>query len=160
MLKIVNTPNKQRRQVLVRLRQDKGGYPPFGFEGLWARPAENGLWQIDNIPFYARGISNVDTVAIKEEADSGELRYRKVVQKGGHTTLRVYFSDGDDVASTRRQLKKLGCSTEVSNLPKLVAIDVLPDADYAEVRALLRTLKRQDILEYEDACVQHRRPSG
>ena len=99
-------------------------------------------------------------MAIKEEADSGELRYRKVVQKGGHTTLRVYFSDGDDVASTRRQLKKLGCSTEVSNLPKLVAIDVLPDADYAEVRALLRTLKRQDILEYEDACVQHRRPSG
>ena len=56
------------------------------------------------------------------------------MQKGGHTTLRVYFSDADDVAPTRRQLKKLGCSTEVSNLPKLVAVDVPPDAGYAEVR--------------------------
>jgi len=144
-----------KRKVVVRLRQVNGD-PPFSHEGLWARPAGQGLWQIDNIPFYARNISNQDVVEVEQKED-GELRFVKVIRKGGHSTLRILFRNQflARVPEIRASLQKLGCSSEVSNTPKLISVDVKPDADYPGVRRLLNDLRNQEVLAYEDGCLQH-----
>lgn len=44
-------------KVVVALEQDEDDYPPATYENLWARPVEAKLYKIDNIPFFAMGIS-------------------------------------------------------------------------------------------------------
>ena len=49
------------RKIGFRLERDEDGYPPPGSEWLWAYPSE-GMWVIDNIPWYSREVSLGDAV--------------------------------------------------------------------------------------------------
>ena len=85
----------QRRKINFRLVKDNDGYPPFDWEGLWAQPETDGRWRLDNIPFFAYNISNRDVVAAHER--NGELVFDRVLDRGGHSTLRIIFEDLDTV---------------------------------------------------------------
>lgn len=45
---------EHRVKILFELEQDEDGYPPASTETLWASRAGDGLFKIDNIPFFAR----------------------------------------------------------------------------------------------------------
>ncbi|HEC84522.1 MAG: hypothetical protein DRR08_00365 [Candidatus Parabeggiatoa sp. nov. 2] len=49
-----NTPKK----VIFYLEPDEDGYPPFNWETLWVHQINPDRFQIDNIPFFVRGISS------------------------------------------------------------------------------------------------------
>src|SRR5215471_12738412 len=100
----------QRRKINFRLVKDEDGYPPFDWEGVWAEPETDGTWRLDNIPFFAYDVSNRDVVAAHER--NGELVFDRVLDRGGHSTLRIIFEDLDTVADVRADLKQMGCSTE------------------------------------------------
>ena len=74
-------------KVLFDLEQDEDGYTPASAETLWAIRVGEGLFRIDNIPFFALGIAVEDVVsAVPEE---GVFRFKEVVHPSGHGTLRV-----------------------------------------------------------------------
>lgn len=52
------------KKISFELEPDADGYPPDRRESLWASEEEIGLYRIDNIPFYAKGISSGDVVAV------------------------------------------------------------------------------------------------
>lgn len=66
------------KKVVFRLEQDEDGYPPDNWESLWAGEVEPGLYSIDNIPIFVKGISNGDVVAAEQE--DGELRFKRLVR--------------------------------------------------------------------------------
>src|SRR5579871_3407697 len=113
-------------KVLFRLEKDGDGYPPAEVEALWANPRDGG-YEIDNIPFYAKGIALGDVVAV-EKTDDDELEFKNVLHRGGHSTYRVWLRDRrpDDPQFTRDQLRNLGLLVE-SDLTFLLAVDVPPN---------------------------------
>jgi hypothetical protein len=143
----------ERRKINFRLEKDEDGYPPFDREGIWAEPAGAGAWRLDNIPFFAYDVSNRDVVAARESGD--ELVFERVLERGGHSTLRIIFEDLDTVNPVRAALKQMGCSTEGAHTKRLVAVDIGPDVSLDEVRAYLESEGARTGLEYEDACDQH-----
>lgn len=119
-------------------------------ESCWAKPIGEG-YQIDNIPFYAIGYAFNDIVSASER--DGMLYVEGLLEASGHGTLRIWFYDPDIIQSTRLKLEQMGCSSEVSDLPKLVSIDVPKDIDYQEIREFLEDGARREVFDYQEACV-------
>lgn len=142
-------------KIIIPLEQDEDGYPPAGSERLWAAQVGEGLFRIANIPFFARGIALGDIVSAvqEEQADEGVLRFGQVVQPSGHSTLRVVVYDEAQVLAMCTLLKQMGCSTERSHLPRLVAVDVPPEVSLDALRNVLAPGREQERWDYEEACL-------
>jgi hypothetical protein len=149
-----------RVKVLFDLKRDADGYPPADVEGLWAEPLGDGLFRIDNVPFFAKGIGCEDVVAAAADSQ-GELRYGSLVRPSTHSTLRVIvFREGPDsrpladrVADLRRRLVGVGCSTELSHIPGLVAVDA-DSVSVSKALGVLRSGEEAHLWEYEEAVIR------
>jgi hypothetical protein len=138
-------------KVLFDLEQDEDGYPPAAAETLWAVRVGDGLFQIDNIPFFVHGIAVNDIVSAAPE--EGVFRYKEVVQPSGHGTIRLIVSETSDVQAVRDLFRQLGCSSELSHLPRLIAVDVPPSVPLQELKKVLDAGQEQDRWGYEGACL-------
>lgn len=140
-------------KIHFKLEQDEEGYPPVDWESLWATPVGEALYMLDNTPFYARGVSSGDTVTAV--AVNGRLEFTTMAAPGGHATVRVVAFDEHVVPELRASLKRIGCSSEVSNLPALLAVDVPPVVDYARVMELIESYAASGSIDYEESSIQH-----
>ena len=121
-------------------------------EGLWTIQLEGNRYRIDNIPFYARLIAYGDVVsAVKNEA--GEIIFDEVIERSGHSTVRVFATDESELEALRLALKEMGCATEGSNIKRLFALDVPPSVPYETIKAVLETWELEGRVEYEEGCV-------
>lgn len=126
-------------------------------ENLWALDLGNGLYKIDNIPFYVYGISCGDTVhaALAE----GRLTFQTVVQRGGHSTYRVLLKSDRGVDDDRfrrlwKRLATMGCSREIAR-KRLVAIDIPTEADADAVYGVLQIGKSDGTWVFEEVHCGH-----
>lgn len=151
--------SKEMVKVGFKLTRDEDDYPPADWEWMWASRVGNSTFKIDNIPFFAKSISCGDIVAA-EQTNTG-LIFRELVQPSGHSTVRIIVHRGnrsdeqlrtvvDDVAQA---LRALGCTTELSHIPSLIAVDVPPEVNYQSVAAFLSGKEHEGLLRYEEACL-------
>jgi len=120
-------------------------------ETMWVIRRDDG-YEIDNIPFYVKELALGDVVGARPDA-SGVLWYSELIRPGGHSTIHLWFSSEKEVESVREALRELGCSSEVSDLPRLVAVDVPPDVAYEKVKAFLKQGESAGRFEYQEACL-------
>jgi hypothetical protein len=122
----------QRTDGLVKVRVDLPRSPEAvawydaTAEWLWAEPVgTRNHFRIDNNPFYAYGIAFDDIVEVRR-ALFGPRVVTSVVERGGHSNYRIYFttSDAGERDGTLRALADLGCTYEGSMPTPLFAIDV------------------------------------
>jgi hypothetical protein len=144
--------NTDRVKVAFRLTRDKDNYPPADWEHLWAIPRGADHFELDNIPFFAKEVAAGDLITAQPNHDL--LVYDRVIQTGGHSTVRVIMYIPTKTAAVRDELLRLGCETEGSHLPNLFAIDVPPGIEYAKVIQLLKNRASQEILDYEEAAIR------
>jgi hypothetical protein len=142
---------EQYVKILFELEQDKDGYPPASAETLWAIKSGEGLFKIDNIPFFVFGIAVDDIVSATPE--EGVFRFKEVVHPSGHSTVRVVVYEPSDVPTVRALFKQLGCSTELSHLPRLLAVDVPPAVSLDKLKEVLNSGRDQGRWGYEEACL-------
>ena len=108
----------ERVKIAVRLQRDADGYPPADWEHLWAIYRSADEFEVDNIPFFAKGISAGDVVSAQQE--NADLVFERVLRPSGHSTLRVILFGDTDKAQVRADLVSLGCESEGSHLPSLI----------------------------------------
>ena len=109
---------KPTRRYFFRLQKVESNYPPDDWEILWGKEIGNGLFSIDSVPFFIRGVSSGDVVSVDQFED--KLCFKKLVHPSGHSTLRVIVFDESEVAGVREMLKQMGCDTEQSHIPTAV----------------------------------------
>jgi hypothetical protein len=88
--------------------------------------------------------------AVPEE---GVFRFKEVVHPSSHGTLRVVVNDPADVPAVHALFQQMGCSTEQSHLPRLIAIDVPPSVSWNELKRVLDSGREQERWGYEEACL-------
>ena len=141
-------------KIGFELEQDEEGYPPDRWETLWAQPEkQEGLYRIDNIPFYARGISSGDVVAA--EYNDNQLQFAHLVSPSPNSVFRLYVAEVTDMQCTRDAFRALNCESELSNIPKLVAIEVPGTVAIEPVSALLESGALSGRWEYEWGVLRH-----
>lgn len=139
-------------KVLFHLEQDEDGYPPFSIEGLWCKKTVNNTYIVDNVPFYADGISLGDEIYVSEE--DGEYHFQSIVKPSGNSTLRVHFND-KRMQEVRDILLGMGCKVEISNLPSFISVNVPPEISLKGVEDFLINMQKEcDSLAYEHGVVR------
>jgi uncharacterized protein DUF4265 len=138
---------------------DDGGppWPPYDVEWIWATQVGPDRYRLDNVPFYARGISCGDVVEATTAYASGQgLAFKSVVNRSGHSTFRIMIS------GTRRadnaelfdaciaSLRALGCTFEKAS-DVLWALDCSINPHW--VREVLAIGVEDGLLEVEDGYV-------
>ena len=151
----------QDRGELVKIRIPLDRDAPGAGEHLWARPIGDGVFILDNVPFFACGLSLGDRVYAHRMDDFG-LEYSGVAEHSGHSTYRVFI--GDSPAPLRaeeywRQLEALGCGREIGTA-SLWAFDLAPEVDIFKVCDVLENGEAEGVWIFEEAHVGHPLPEG
>lgn len=124
-------------------------------EWVWAEPAGDEEFVVRNVPTFVYGLSYGDRVGAKSEGDV--LVFHGVIQRGGHSTYRVYAKSdrkSPQVMSVLQALEKMHCDIEPAT-DKIVGIDVLPEADIYGVYRVLQEADRAGILEFDEGYCGH-----
>lgn len=119
-------------------------------ESMWVTPCEKG-YMIDNIPFYAKGVAYKDVMSTKKIDD--DLYADKLLSASHHSTVRIWFVNEKLVASARQELKTMGCGSEISDSPRLVAVDIPPNIEYGLIKKYLDDGELSGKWDYEEACL-------
>jgi hypothetical protein len=117
--------------------------PDGDVETLWADPADApDAYTLDNVPWYAYGVSLGDVVEAHAVAD-GMLEMTRVLRKSGNRTLRVLLTVAmparEWTAESRRLvdgIRERGAGIENMN-KKLVAVTVPPAVDLLALAAYI-----------------------
>lgn len=140
------------QKIFFNLEQDEEGFPPVGVESVWAIETNGGDFVIDNIPFYACQATLGDVVEVVSSHLG--LRYVSTRKQSGNSLLRVVFFEGHDPTMLRSDLEKLGCSTELSHLQSLIAVNVPPTVLINDVRRLLDEGCGKGFWDYEEPILR------
>jgi len=101
-----------------------------GVETPWAYDL-GGEYMLDNIPFFAYGLSLWDVV-LAEAASDGLLECTEVIRKSGNRTVRIVFAQGVDVSSAEAAvlgaIADLGC-TYAGASPRYICVNVPAEVD-------------------------------
>lgn len=159
--KAINSMDSKNDYVhlIFPLVQEEDGYPGVGSERLWAKKIDNHLYEVDNIPFFVKGISAGDLVTAEEK--EGALFFKELEKKSSSSTLRVIlFGENDGVKKEsalllRSQLNKMGCETEGSHIPNLISVGIPQVVSLKLVTDYLENGMREGKWEYEDGAIRH-----
>ncbi len=141
------------KKIVFELEQDTDGYPPDKWESLWGHEEENGYYCIDNIPFYAKGVSSGDVIAVVPA--EGRLQFERVVHASGNSVVRLYVSEVSDMQATRDSFRELGCESELHSNPKFVAVEIPRAVTAYPVDELLEAGAKSGRWEYEWGVLRH-----
>ena len=119
-------------------------------ESIWVTPCEEG-YMIDNIPFYAKGVAYKDVMSAKKTDDG--LYADELLSASQHSTIRIWFANEKLVALTRQELKAMGCGSEISDSPRLIAVDIPPVIEYGHIKKYLDDGELSGKWDYEEACL-------
>src|SRR3954467_11416263 len=149
-----------RVKVRFALEREDEDWPPVGSEGVWDRPLSGDQYELDNVPWFARGVAFGDRVRAEAD-DDGVLVVTERVEWSGRYTVRV-IPLGDEpatelVSRVIGDFAALGVSCE-SALPsyKVVALDIPCDADLSRIKALLVAGETDGRWGYEEGCIDDR----
>ena len=56
-------------KVRFVLDREDDDWPPLATEGVWARPVGEGEFELDNVPWFARGVAFGDRVRAEPDSD-------------------------------------------------------------------------------------------
>jgi hypothetical protein len=138
-------------EQLTKVHIDLPNHWATGGESLWAQALGADRYRIENVPFYAYGVNVHDVVEARPSSPDLKPSVLRVLESGGHSTIRVSFHEGvaeEDRIGHLSLLRELHVTFERSSA-SYFALDLEPDADILEVRARLDALEATGVLEYE-----------
>lgn len=138
------------KKVIFKLDVEDG-YPPVGYESVWAIEKE-GLYTIENIPFFARDVTIDDVVSVIEV--DGELFYGLTVVPAQNSLIRVIYYTGTDPFDISDRLSLLGCDTEIDSNRHIIAVNIPITTPLANVCDFLREGFLQDLWDYEEVILR------
>ncbi|WP_395685345.1 DUF4265 domain-containing protein [Caenimonas koreensis] len=124
-------------KVLFRVPDEDGSAE---VETLWAFELGSDRYRLDNLPFYAYGVSVADVVLAPFVVEEGFPTFQRVLEKSGNRTIRVIFEPPLAVGNQSRdlldQLVALGVEYEGAN-STYVVLNIPPKVDFQGVVTVL-----------------------
>jgi len=153
----INDSHSRKTDNLVKVvfRLQESDFHSHATESLWARPNGGNRFRLENIPFYAYGVSYHDVVStVIEEALPF---FQGVLERGGHSTYRIFLPEAiseEKFEEYWNGLGSLGCTYE-RGTDYLIAVDVPPEVDiYTAYEALERGVNA-GVWDFEEGHCGH-----
>lgn len=119
--------------VKIVLRHEEGD--DVHVETPWAKQVGEHLYELDNLPWYAYGVSCGDIVEALP-AEDGLPEFRRVVRKSGNRTVRVILkppaNESSESEAILERLVSMGCDYEGMD-HSYVAVNIPAQANFEDV---------------------------
>ena len=129
-----------------------------GTETLWATPLGEGIFRLENSPFYAPQFSYLDEVLAEFDPEHGFYVVRKTVKKSGHSTYLLRVTNGiesNGLFSTYWEpLERIGCTFERAD-GTLLSVDVPKNTDNHEAYRLMESGEMARAWDFQEQDVGH-----
>lgn len=146
--------------IKLHFHLDPDAWHGAAVESLWAKRVATdtgaNVFELDNSPFYAFGVSFCDLVRAQEE--DGRLFFTSLALSAGHSTYRLRVPwPSSAFEAAWEPLFLLGCTYEGHSHGKshLFAVDVPPDADIQKVFHLMQAAEAEGVWEFEEGHCGH-----
>jgi len=144
-------------KVLFRVPDGEGG---ANVETLWAYDLGSDEYRLDNLPYYAYGVSSDDVVFAPFDEDEQFPTFQRIVSKSGNRTVRIIFDtpfeSGNESEALVNRLVAIGCDFEGAN-KKYIVINIPSSVDLNEVAEQL--IKAGVSWEYADPTYEQLFPN-
>lgn len=126
-------------------------------ESMWATRLDNGLYKVENSPFFARGISYEDIVEVTQR--DGVNRFVRTVFPSGASTYRILLETNTTQAQFEHfwtPLEAEGCTYEQGDFDYIMySVNVPKEADVHRVFACLNEGETQKAWDFEEGHCGH-----
>ena len=133
----MNTAAEPDAKVLFRVPNDDGAAE---IETLWAFDLGDDLYRLDNMPYFAYGVSLQDVVYAPLDESEGFPTFQSVHSKSGNRTVRIILDSPAEPGNASRKLLDgllmIGCTLEGANAI-YYAVTIPPQVKLAAVRNYL-----------------------
>jgi hypothetical protein len=144
----------------VRLKLEDDSWHGAGSEGVWTKLikplADKAIVEVNNIPFFSRALSLGDKIVIAFR--NNEVVFDSVVERGGHSTYRIFFKDpSGDERQALLKFNELGCDWESTSFRggKLFALDIPPHVNIYDIYEMLESGEKNGLWTFEEGFVGH-----
>lgn len=116
----------------------RDGWPPVASERLWAFDLGNGLYRVNNVPWFVRNLAVDDVVSAVATSVGTYPEFREVVEPSAHVTVRlVVFRRGPlngELQPVSDVFGRLGAYAEGAEQYGIVALDIPPEAPLRQIQ--------------------------
>ncbi|HZP25314.1 MAG TPA: DUF4265 domain-containing protein [Terriglobales bacterium] len=139
--------------VGIVFQLDRNDQQSFETERLWAAPVRPNEFRILNSPFFVFGVSAEDIVSAVQ-ADDGVFHFQRVVERGGHSTYRVFLQRENTIEMELflahwNSIRALGVTFEAAN-NRFISIDIPPSSDMQRIYGLLQRGESEGVWVFEE----------
>jgi hypothetical protein len=112
--------------------------PDGQIETPWAEPVGD-YFRLDNLPWFAYGISDDDIVEATPTENAGVYEFVRVHEPSGNRLVRIIFDGSESDAPVLERLLDMGCHYEGLN-KRLIAVNIPPTIEFDSVYGYLTEL--------------------
>lgn len=127
-------------------------------ETMWAIKVDekNGIYKLDNIPFYAPPIATDDEFFAEYDESEQMLTYRKTTQQSGNSIVLISMMNKEINKETiREEFNTLNCASEGLN-EFYFSMEILASTDYSLIKKKLIDYEQQEVFDYMEAFLSEK----
>lgn len=146
------------KQEKILFRYHSNVLDEITVETMWSEiiDKENGIYKLDNIPFYGPQIATDDEFYAEFDESEQMLTYQKTTKFSGNSiVLVIIMQKGFDKEIVRNRFKELNCISEGLN-DSYFSMEILKDINYSEISKILMEYEIGGILEYCEPCLSEK----
>ncbi|WP_037588055.1 DUF4265 domain-containing protein [Stenoxybacter acetivorans] len=139
------------QKVYFYLKQ-KDDWPPFASEFIWANSLGDDRYQLNNIPFFAEGVSFGDV--IKADIQNGNPWFVNIVKASTNSTLRVFCFDTQKKIEFSKWLGQNSCMSELGFEGEYIVANIPGTIDIDALEQFLADIEEPGQFEFEFSCLR------
>ena len=127
-------------------------------ETMWCEEIdkENGIYKIDNIPFYAPLLASEDIIFAEFDESEQMLTYRDTKDFSGNSVIQiVIMNEKTDRNEIRSSLTEKGCQSEKFN-ENYFSMEIPYNLNYKPIKTILDKLENQEVIGYAEPCLSEK----
>jgi hypothetical protein len=142
-------------KVAFDLAVERPDWPPVSVERLWGEKTEVKYEiRLVNTPLFVRGVSQGDLISVRPDNERRELVFEHLKVESGHSTIRIIFLQRGERVAIEERLRESGCTlTSAHAFGNLLAVDIPPHVNYADLREWLLRKIDSEILEVQEGSI-------
>lgn len=149
--------------IQISLPVERDSWDGASSEGIWAKlvkalPPHRAIVEVRNIPAPTKILSFGDKISVVYS--EGRVEFDAMIERGGHSTYRVFAENKSfDASRMLDMIKAMGCDWEMGKHRggQLDALDVPPEANIHDVYEILDKGQREGHWLFQEGYVAHPR---
>ena len=147
----------ERNEVKVRFELEvlENGFPPVGVETLHARLVDTNTVELDNTPFFAKGVAVGDLLRCSKTKQDHIVQFEGVLSPSGNKSISIIFIHDDIKEETYQFFKSNDCYCEYGEFGgfNMLAVSINQTIDYSKLAFYLGKIEELGKISYAELCI-------